>query len=62
MTAPGGRTFAIPLPDFRRRQLLEGLDEVSLTLQRAGDIAAFHEAACARAPWLYRVGSAAGEG
>lgn len=62
LTAPSGRTFAIALPAFRRRQLLEGLDEVSLTLQRAGDIAAFHQAACAREPWLYKTDLAASEG
>ena len=61
LVAPSGRTFAIPLPAFRRRQLLEGLDEVSLTLQRAADIAGFHETALARAPWLYETGSAAGK-
>jgi len=59
LTAPTGRTFAIPLPAFRRRQLLEGLDEVSLTLQRAEDIAAFHEIARTRQPWIYQTDPAA---
>lgn len=62
LTAPSGRTFAIPLPAFRRQQLLEGLDEVALTLQRGGDIAAFHETARARHPWLYETGCAADRG
>ncbi len=58
LTAPGGKTYAIPLPAFRRTQLLEGLDEVALTLRHADDIAAFHASAQARAPWLYDLSKA----
>ena len=53
LATPGGRKLAIPLPAFRRRQLLEGLDEVTLTLQRADEIAAFHRTAGERQPWIY---------
>jgi 3-isopropylmalate/(R)-2-methylmalate dehydratase small subunit len=53
LVAPSGRRLAIPLPAFRRQQLLEGLNEVQLTLRRADDIAAFHRTAAARAPWIY---------
>jgi len=53
LVSPGGRKLAIPLPAFRRQQLLEGLNEVDLTLRRAEDIAAFHHAASARQPWIY---------
>jgi len=55
LAAPSGKTYAIALPAFRRQQLLEGLDEVALTLTRAAAIAAFHAAARARRPWIYDV-------
>jgi 3-isopropylmalate/(R)-2-methylmalate dehydratase small subunit len=51
VVAPGVRT-SFALDDDSRRRLLEGLDEISLTLQHAGDIAAYE----ARRPeWLPRV-------
>jgi 3-isopropylmalate/(R)-2-methylmalate dehydratase small subunit len=55
LVSPGGRELAIALPEFRRQQLLEGLDEVALTLRRADGIAAFHRAAGERWPWVYRI-------
>ncbi len=53
LTTPSGRKLAIPLPAFRRRQLLEGLNEVELTLRRSEEIAAFHESASKQQPWVY---------
>ncbi len=55
LTAPSGKTYPISLPEFRRTQLLEGLDEIALTMRNAGDIAAFHSAAAAERPYLYRL-------
>ncbi len=57
LTTPSGRGLGIELPAFRRQQLLEGLDEISLTLRREGEIAAFHAAAVRRRPWLYAKGA-----
>jgi 3-isopropylmalate/(R)-2-methylmalate dehydratase small subunit len=62
LVTPSGRILGIPLPAFRRQQLLEGLDEVELTLQRAAEIDAFHQAAAERQPWVYGISQAAGEG
>jgi 3-isopropylmalate/(R)-2-methylmalate dehydratase small subunit len=53
LTAPSGQTFEISLPEFRRTQLLEGLDEIALTMRSADDIAAFHRAAADERPYLY---------
>lgn len=53
LVTPSGRRLAIPLPAFRRQQLLEGLNEVELTLRRADDIAAFHAAASGQQSWIY---------
>lgn len=55
LITPSGRKLSIPLPAFRRQQLLEGLDEVGLTLRRAQDIAAFHRSAAGRQPWVYGI-------
>jgi 3-isopropylmalate/(R)-2-methylmalate dehydratase small subunit len=41
LMAPSGRTVQISLPEFRRRGLLEGLDELAVTLQDQNHIEAF---------------------
>ena len=53
LVTPSGHKLAIPLPAFRRQQLLEGLNEVDLTLRRADEIATFHHTASDREPWIY---------
>ena len=53
LTTPNGQALRIELPAFRRQQLLDGLDEIGLTLQRAMDIAAFHTDAAGKRPWVY---------
>ncbi len=62
LVTPSGRKLGIPLPAFRRQQLLEGLNEVELTLQRASEIAAFHRSASGRQPWVYDLASERREG
>ncbi|GAB4573401.1 MAG: 3-isopropylmalate dehydratase small subunit [Rhodothalassiaceae bacterium] len=48
-----GRTFAFETDPFRRRCLLEGLDEVGLTLSRhAAAIDAYETKRCRSAPWM----------
>ena len=61
LVVPSGRKLAIPLPAFRRQQLLEGLNEVDLTLQSADEIAEFHRSAGDRQPWVYGLKSAASD-
>ena len=48
----GGETIAFPIDDFRRRCLLEGLDEIALTLADQDEIAAHEIRARADTPWL----------
>ena len=55
LVSPSGRKLAIPLPAFRRQQLLEGLNEVELTLRRATEIAAFHDNASGQQSWIYNL-------
>jgi len=65
---PGTATFSVDLEHqtingaipfevepLRRRMLLEGLDEIGLTLAREAQIAAFQAADRKRRPWVYAV-------
>jgi 3-isopropylmalate/(R)-2-methylmalate dehydratase small subunit len=45
-----GFSAAFPIDDFRRHCLLEGLDEIGLTLQREAEITAY-EARHSQPPW-----------
>jgi 3-isopropylmalate/(R)-2-methylmalate dehydratase small subunit len=53
VATPDGRRIEFAIHPARREQLLEGLDEVALTLRRAGRIAAFEAEDRARRPWVY---------
>lgn len=53
ITTPAGEKVAFELDDFRRYRLLEGLDDIGITLQYADDIKAFEEKRKANAPWLF---------
>jgi 3-isopropylmalate/(R)-2-methylmalate dehydratase small subunit len=52
---PLGRTLAIDVPKLRRDALLEGLDEIDLTLGRDAEIGRFEAEAARVAAWLYCV-------
>jgi 3-isopropylmalate/(R)-2-methylmalate dehydratase small subunit len=53
LTAPSGRASQISLPAFRRRGLLEGLDELAVTLRDQNQIEAFLERARRTRPFAY---------
>ncbi len=53
ITAPDGREVAFEVDPLRRQGLLQGLDDITLTLRRESEIAAFQEADRARRPWVY---------
>ena len=55
VTGPDGRTFRFETPKLLRRMLLEGLDEIGLTLTQADAITAFRSRDAARRPWAYSV-------
>ena len=46
--------FAFAIDPFRKRCLLEGLDEIGLTMARETQIAAYETRAAADLPWLAR--------
>ena len=53
LTTPSGRAVPFGVPALRRRGLLEGLDDIELTLQRQAEIDAFLQAARRTSPWAY---------
>jgi 3-isopropylmalate/(R)-2-methylmalate dehydratase small subunit len=54
VTTPNGDMFTFEIDSFRRKCLLEGLDEISLTLQHAEQIKAFEDRRRKAEPWLFR--------
>jgi 3-isopropylmalate/(R)-2-methylmalate dehydratase small subunit len=60
VTTPFQDRFAFDLDPFRRRCLIEGLDEVGLTLARHAEISAFESGVVATRPWLMRENADAG--
>lgn len=54
VTTPYQDRFAFALDPFRRRCLLEGLDEIGLTLARDTEISNFETRVATKRPWLMR--------
>ncbi|MEO0681673.1 MAG: 3-isopropylmalate dehydratase small subunit [Pseudomonadota bacterium] len=52
ITRPDGSTIAFDVDPFRKRCLLDGLDDIGLTLEKAADIDAFEAKAAAERPWM----------
>lgn len=50
---PGGESFRFEIDPFRKHCLLEGLDEIGLTLQHADEIRTYEERRRQEAPWLF---------
>lgn len=53
VTTPGGKSFYFDIDPFRKHTLLNGLDEIGLTLQHTDKIKAFEEKHRAAQPWLF---------
>jgi 3-isopropylmalate dehydratase small subunit len=49
---PGGADIAFDIAPSDRTRLIEGLDDIGLTLKHAGDIAAWERRTAAATPWL----------
>lgn len=52
--SPSGKEYAFEVDAFRKHCLLNGLDDIGLTLQNADDIRAFEEKARVARPWVFR--------
>ena len=50
---PNGEEYAFEVDSFRRECLLEGLDDIGLTLQYADEIRAYEQRRRTEAPWLF---------
>ena len=53
VTAPGGETFRFDIDPFRKHCLLNGLDEIGLTLEHAEKIKTFETQHRSEQPWLF---------
>jgi len=53
VTSPAGTTFKFDIDAFRRHCLLNGLDDIGLTLQHVAEIKAYEERRQQEAPWLF---------
>jgi len=54
VTSPSGKVYRFEAPELLRQMLLQGTDEIALTLARHAEIDAFRERDRARRPWAYR--------
>jgi 3-isopropylmalate/(R)-2-methylmalate dehydratase small subunit len=55
--APNGIEYDFDIDPFLKQCLLEGLDDIGLTMQKDGEIENFESEQAARQPWLYRAAS-----
>jgi 3-isopropylmalate/(R)-2-methylmalate dehydratase small subunit len=54
VTAPSGESWSFEVDPFRKHCLVNGLDDIGLTLQHADDIRAYEVRRREQAPWLFR--------
>ncbi|MCB1869396.1 MAG: 3-isopropylmalate dehydratase small subunit [Gammaproteobacteria bacterium] len=53
LVTPSGETIHFDIDSFRKHCLLEGLDDIGLTLQHSNEIRAFEERRRETAPWVF---------
>ena len=53
VVAPDGTTYSFELDEFRKHCLINGLDDISLTLKEADRIREYEEKRRAEKPWLF---------
>ncbi|MCS6925308.1 MAG: 3-isopropylmalate dehydratase small subunit [Candidatus Binatia bacterium] len=53
VTTPSGTQFSFAIDPFRKHCLLNGLDEIGLTLQHEAEITAYEQRRKQEAPWLF---------
>ena len=56
VTTPSGESFAFEVDDFRRHCLLNGLDDIGVTLEDADAIKSYEDSRRNTAPWLFGAG------
>jgi 3-isopropylmalate/(R)-2-methylmalate dehydratase small subunit len=53
ITLPDGETISFEIDSFKKHCLIEGLDDIGLTLQHTADIEAYEQKRKQEAPWLF---------
>lgn len=53
ITRPDGSEISFEVDAFRKHCLLEGLDDIGLTMQHVDDIRAYEQKQCKVTPWLF---------
>lgn len=53
VTTPSGEVLSFEMDQFRKHCLIEGLDDIGLTLKDAADIKAYEEARAKVTPWIF---------
>jgi 3-isopropylmalate/(R)-2-methylmalate dehydratase small subunit len=53
VTTPGGESFSFDIDPFRKHCMLNGFDDIGLTLAHAAEIKAFEEKHRREQPWLF---------
>lgn len=54
ITKADGTTISFDVDEFRKHRLLNGLDDIGLTMQHVDDIKAYEQRRSAEAPWLFK--------
>ena len=54
ITRPSGETISFEVEEFRKYCLINGLDDIGLTLQHVEDIKAYEQQRAQEAPWLFQ--------
>jgi 3-isopropylmalate/(R)-2-methylmalate dehydratase small subunit len=53
VSTPGGESFHFDIDPFRKQCIMNGTDDIGLTLEHADEIRAFEEKHKQRQPWLF---------
>ena len=53
ISTPSGKTISFDVDEFRKYCLLNGLDDIGLTLQHVDEIKAYEQKRAQEAPWLF---------
>lgn len=53
ITKPDGSVISFEIDEFRKHRLLNGLDDIGLTMQHVDDIKAYEKRRAEEAPWLF---------
>lgn len=56
ITAPNGRKVRFEITEYRKRSLMRGPDDISMTLERVDEINTFQRGDRTRRPWIYSRG------